>query len=145
MITQSLTPSLVVGGEGTYIGSQQATSNQFGIRYSPVKSDWTGCLSYMGSQNLVFVNYKKIVTPGRVSLGSELMFEPSSKDSNVTLGAEFNLTQSKIATCVDGKGKVQSTLSTQLGKGGALNLLFSAEVDWPQDAFKFGYGVQIGG
>jgi len=99
----------------------------------------------MGSQNLVFVNYKKIVTPGRVSLGSELMFEPSSKDSNVTLGAEFNLTQSKIATCVDGKGKVQSTLSTQLGKGGALNLLFSAEVDWPQDAFKFGYGVQIGG
>jgi len=39
MITQSLTPSLVVGGEGTYIGSQQATSNQFGIRYSPVKSD----------------------------------------------------------------------------------------------------------
>jgi len=142
---QAITPNFVVAGSGMWVGAQKQTSNQFYMRYAPLTSDWSTSLTWVGLQNLAFLHYKKIVTPSRVTLGAELMFSPTTLDSQCTLGAEFNLTQSTVKTAVDGGGKVQTTVSTQLARGGGANMLFSAEVDWMKDSFKFGYGLQIGG
>ena len=128
-----------------WIGAKKSTASQFCLRYSPLSSDWSCSATWLGSQGLGFLHYKKSVTPDRVTLGGELLFTPDLSVSQATLGAEFNLAQSTVKTAVDGGGKVQTTVAADLARGGAAKMLFSAEVDWMKDAFKFGYGLQVGG
>ena len=87
-----------------------------------------------------------VVNPDRVTLGAELQCSPTSLESQVLVGAEFNLTRSKVNVCVDGTGRVQSVLEAKLGMApGSPSLSFAAEVDHGKDTMRFGYGLNIGG
>ena len=92
------------------------------------------------------LNYKRIVTPGRVTLGAELAANPYTLDSTVMLGAEFQWSRSKLQIAIDGSGKMQSLLESKLGKEpGQPKLQLSAELDHAKDEMKFGYGLSMDG
>eukprot|EP00542_Grammatophora_oceanica_P007142 CAMPEP_0194060560 /NCGR_PEP_ID=MMETSP0009_2-20130614/72095_1 /TAXON_ID=210454 /ORGANISM="Grammatophora oceanica, Strain CCMP 410" /LENGTH=390 /DNA_ID=CAMNT_0038711507 /DNA_START=68 /DNA_END=1240 /DNA_ORIENTATION=- len=97
----------------------------------------------MGQQVLA-LNYKRIVTPNRVTLGAELQCNPYSLESSVLLGAEFKLTRSKVHMVLDGNGKLQSVVEAKMGAGqGVPTLSFAAEMDHPKDVMRFGFGLNI--
>jgi len=92
------------------------------------------------------LNYKRIVTPKRVTLGAELSCDPFSLASQVVIGAEFKFNRSKLHIAVDGTAKMQSQLEITLGKEpGQPRLSLSAELDHMRDEMKFGYGLAIDG
>jgi len=92
------------------------------------------------------INYKRTVTPKRVTLGAELACDPMSLQSHCVLGGEFKFSRSKLHVAVDGNGKLQSVLETALGKEpGQPRLSLSAELDHLRDEMKFGYGLAIDG
>jgi len=92
------------------------------------------------------LNYKRIVTPKRVTLGAELSCDPVSLASQVVIGAEFKFNRSKLHVAVDGTAKMQSQLEITLGKEpGQPRLSLSAELDHMRDEMKFGYGLAIDG
>ena len=102
--------------------------------------------NYNAAQGMLSLNYKRVVNPDRVTLGAELQCSPASLESQVLVGAEFNLTRSKVNVCVDGTGRVQSVLEAKLGMApGSPSLSFAAEVDHGKDTMRFGYGLNIGG
>jgi len=93
------------------------------------------------------LNYKRIVTPKRVTLGAELSCDPMTLQSHVLLGAEFKFGgRSKLQIAVDGNAKMQSNFETSLGKEpGQPRLSLTAELDHMKDEMKFGYGLAIDG
>jgi mitochondrial import receptor subunit TOM40 len=142
---QSVTPSLAVGGDATYIGAQNVAVGNYGARYTG--PNWVGSAQWSGMQGALSANYKRTVTRGvnggdRVAIGAELQVS-AALESTVTLGGEFNLKQSKIQTTIDGTGCMKTTLETKLGPGSTL--VFSAEADHSKDAYRFGYGLNVGG
>lgn len=167
---QSVTKRLALGGEGMYLGANNALLSSYSVKYAfpnlksvPTEED-TGSFktssnndedmngsavllaNYNAGQGLLSVNYKRIVTPDRVTLGAELQCSPMTLDSQVVLGAEVNLQRSKMNVCVDGTGRIQSVLETKLGMAhGSPTLSFTAEVDHGKDVMRFGYGLNIGG
>jgi len=170
---QGITDRLSVGGEGMYVAANQNLLGNYTLKYKmPAKSGTeedekvlpkaeekgassapeggeassTTTANYNSGQGMLSLNYARVVTPGRVTLGAELQCSPFSLESQVLLGAEFNLTRSKINLCVDGAGRMQSVLETKLGMvPGSPALNFSAEVDHGKDVMRFGYGLNIGG
>jgi mitochondrial import receptor subunit TOM40 len=102
--------------------------------------------NYNAAQGMLSLNYRRVVNPDRVALGAELQCSPASLESQVLVGAEFNLTRSRVSVCVDGAGRVQSALEAKLGMApGSPSLSFAAEVDHGKDTMRFGYGLNIGG
>lgn len=88
--------------------------------------------------------YRRIVTPNRVTLASELTVTPTF-ESQLTFGAEFKLQRSKVGLAVDGTGKIQSVIETKLGMApGSPTLSLNAEIDHGKDSMKFGYGLNVG-
>jgi mitochondrial import receptor subunit TOM40 len=167
---QAITPKLSMGGEGMYISANQNLLSNYTLKYtipaktgeedSPVQaaakaspgamSENTGsstmCLNYNSGQAALSMNYKRVVTPNRVTLGAELQCSPFTLDSQVLLGAEFRLQRSKFAVCIDGTGRMQSTLEAKLGMApGSPSLNFAAEVDHLKEEMRFGYGMTIDG
>lgn len=172
---QSITPKLAVGTEGMYIAANQNLLSNYTVKYTTearasVDNDdgedsvlglsspsrhgdgaGSGASSaiignYNAAQGMLSLNYKRVVNPDRVTLGAELQCSPASLESQVLVGAEFNLTRSKVNVCVDGTGRVQSALEAKLGMApGSPSLSFAAEVDHGKDTMRFGYGLNIGG
>jgi len=169
---QSVTSRLALGGEGMYIAANQNLLSNYTLRYtmdapsddsledyssssaagppgappSEAKPTSTIIANYNSAQTLLSLNYKRVVTPKRVTLGAELQCSPASLDSQVLLGAEFNLTRSKLGLCIDGSGRIQSLLEAKLGMdAGSPTLNFSAELDHGKNVMRFGYGLNIGG
>lgn len=167
---QGVTKRLALGGEGVYIGNNKMLVSSYSAKYTfpnlkstPTDDDTSSYKSspakeeekdgsavilanFNAGQGLLSVNYKRVVTPDRVTLAAELQCSPVSLDSQVVLGAEVALARSKINVCVDGGGRIQSTLETKLGMApGSPSLSFAAEVDHGKDVMRFGYGLNIGG
>ena len=169
---QAITPRLSLGGEGMYVAANQNLLSNYTAKYKiPAKAgvedgnmetvlpssatgvaagdnsgSSTATANYNPAQGMLSVNYQRVVTPSRVTLGAELQCSPQSLESQVILGAEFNLTRSKVNLCVDGTGKMQSVLEAKLGMApGSPALSFSAELDHASDTMRFGYGINIGG
>jgi mitochondrial import receptor subunit TOM40 len=166
---QAITPKLSMGGEGMYISANQNLLSNYTLKYtipaktgeedSPVQAaakaaspmsenagSSTMCVNYNSGQTALSMNYKRVVTPNRVTLGAELQCSPFTLDSQVLLGAEFRLQRSKFAVCIDGTGKMQSTLEAKLGMApGSPSLNFAAEVDHIKEEMRFGYGMTIDG
>lgn len=161
---QAITPKLSMGGEGLYIGVNNSLAASYVMKYSipaegdePVKkigppgapspemASSTMIASYNPNQG-VTLNYKRVVTPQRVTLGAELNANPMTLESNVVLGAEFNWSRSKLGVTVDGNGKMQSVFEGKLGKEpGQPKLTLCAELDHLKDEMRFGYGLSIDG
>jgi len=167
---QSITPRFAMGGEGLYISANKNLLSNYTVKYtmpkptveevedSPIDEaikavgsnekvgNATMVANYNAGQGLLALNYKRDVTPNRVTLGAELQCSPMSLDSQVLVGAEFKLARSKVAICVDGTGKVQSCLEAKLGRApGSPTLNFSGELDHGKQEMKFGYGINIDG
>lgn len=159
---QSITSKLALGGEGMYIGANNSLLSSYSAKYefsglpsvpsgedtSITKNEGSATLlaNYNTGQGVLSMNYKRVVTPDRVTLGAELQCSPQTLDSQVLVGAEVKLEKSKINLCVDGTGKIQSLLEAQLGMGPeSPTLTLSADVDLGKDAMKFGYGLNVGG
>lgn len=101
---------------------------------------------YNTAQQMLSLNYKRVITPKRVTVAAQLECSPMTLESHVLLGAEFQLTRSKIGVVVDGEGKIQSVVEAKLGIApGSPTLSFTAEVDHLKDQMRFGYGLNIGG
>lgn len=107
----------------------------------------TFCVGYNAGQQAATIGYRRVVTPNRVQLASELQFSPFTLDSRLLLGAEFKLSRSKMALCVDASdGRIQTLLETKLGMTpGSPTLNFSADVNHWEDEMRFGYGINIEG
>eukprot|EP00934_Nitzschia_sp_Nitz4_P007619 Nitzschia sp. Nitz4//NODE_293_length_29386_cov_71.949235//25749//26882//NITZ4_additional_000040-RA//1//CDS//3329531842//7609//frame0 len=162
---QAITPKFSLGCEGLYIGVNQTLSTSYLLKYSipaegdeapaarpgppgqpaPEPASSTIIASFNPNQGLS-LNYKRVVTPQRVTLGGELNVNPMTLESSTVLGAEFAWSRSKLGVTIDGNGKMQSLLEAKLGKEpGQPKLHFSAELDHLKDEMKFGYGLTIDG
>jgi mitochondrial import receptor subunit TOM40 len=171
---QAITSRLSMGGEGMYIDSNQKLLSSYTIKYSmPAKTgdedtldsklgtasrsssellsggggSSTICVNYSSGQQMCTMNYKRVVTPGRVTVGAELAFNPYNLKSEVLLGAEFKLQRSKYSVCVDPAAvRLQSVLEAKLGMAqGSPTLQFTADVAPLTDEMRFGYGITIDG
>lgn len=107
----------------------------------------TICMNFNTAQSNISINYKRCITPGRVTLGGELQCNPFTFESQILFGTEFKLQRSKINFCIDGNtGRIQSTVETKLGMAhGSPTLNFSADINHFTDEMRFGYGINIEG
>ena len=177
---QAITPNLAMGGEGMYIAAQGTPAAAYALKYNfqapltPQEAqeaasssknntaalppgmpppEGPGASSFVAnfhSNGMMTLNYKRVITPQRVSVGSELafpLFAPLQEPPELVLGAEFNLTRSKLQWSLDCNSlKVQSLLETRLGMSPmSPRFTLAAAMDhWNQD-FKFGYSIAIDG
>jgi mitochondrial import receptor subunit TOM40 len=158
---QSITPSFAMGGEGMYIGVNGNTLSSYTAKYSfPKHSSSVDngennitstempsylAATYNAGQGMLSLAYKQSITAQRVQVAASLECSPATLDSQVVVGAEFNLTRSKMNVCVDGTGRIQSVLEAKLGREpGSPALNFAAELDHGRGVMRFGYGLNIG-
>lgn len=160
---QAVSPRLALGAEGMYIGANGNMLSSYTAKLSlpnaaedggdgdgPAPAPGGGPPSYLAAtynagQGALSVNYKRSVTPSRVNVGVSLECSPVTLESQFVVGAEFNLTRSKMNVCVDGTGRVQSVLEAKLGREpGSPSLNFAAELDHGKGLMRFGYGLNIG-
>jgi mitochondrial import receptor subunit TOM40 len=158
---QQVSPRLALGAEGMYVAVNGNMLSSYTAKLSfPDKDDvndmdkgppGAGPPSYLAAtynagQGMVSLNYKKSITPSRVNVGVSLECSPMTLESQVVMGAEFNLTRSKMNVCIDGTGRIQSVLEAKLGREpGSPSLNFAAELDHGKGGLmRFGYGLNIG-
>jgi mitochondrial import receptor subunit TOM40 len=166
---QAVTPRLAMGGEGMYISANQGLLSSYTLKYTmPAKTgeegepspitkasqlpagDFLGnstmIVNYNAAQAACTLNYKRVITPNRVTVGGELQFSPFTFGSQLLLGAEFKLSRSKMCVSVDERGRLQTVLEAKLGfQPHSPTLQFSADVDHLNEEMKFGYGINIEG
>jgi mitochondrial import receptor subunit TOM40 len=162
---QSITPKLSMGGEGMYISANNNLLSNYTVKYSfpaPAGEDESGtggtaapgdsspastiCANFNSAQSMLALNYKRVVTPNRVTLGAELACNPMTLESQVVLGAEFKWSRSKLQLAIDGSAKMQSVFEAKLGKEpGQPSLTLCAELDHLKDEMRFGYGLSMDG
>jgi mitochondrial import receptor subunit TOM40 len=169
---QAVTPQLIVGAEGMFLSANNALLSNYTAKYtfqaphtdasdlvgtkatppagppgapSPPKAGAsTICLNYHSGQQALTVGYQRVVTPQRVTVGAELQCSPFTLDSQILVGAEFQLLRSKLNVVADGEGRLQSLLETRLGRApNAPRLTFSADMDHAKSQMKFGYGLTV--
>ena len=166
---QGITKNLSAGGEGMYVAANGNMMNNYLLKYAfnasgegrkdDAQKDAIAaaaappssavCIQFAPSGPSpmpLTLNYRRTVTPKRVTLGAELSCDPVSLQSNLVLGAEFKFNRSKLHVVVDGNARMQSSFETSLGKEpGQPKLSLSAELDHLKDEMKFGYGLAIDG
>ena len=173
---QAVTPKFAAGAEGLYISANQNLLASYSCKYEwkARTDDLTGpnnngnkpappagppgmpppdyagksviVANFNAGQAALSLNYKRCVTPNRLTLGAELQCSPLTLDSQVLLGAEYKWQRSKLNLVIDGGGRIQSLLEAKYGmQPGSPTLLFSADVDHLKDEMRFGYGVNIEG
>lgn len=168
---QGITEGLSMGGEGMYIAANGNLMSSYTMKYEmeaksglddndssvddiskaaaaagPISSKPSSF--FLGqinpAQGMLNLHYKRVVTPDRVTLGAELSCTPDLQ-STLVLGAEFQLTRSKVAMALHGTGRLQSVLETKLGMApSSPTLSLNADVNHAEDSMKFGYGLNIG-
>jgi len=167
---QGITKNLSMGGEGMYVAANGNMMSNYLMKYafnasgegrdsttsstsdvptsaSPRSSAFCVQFAPSGPSPMpLTLNYKRTVTPNRVTLGAELSCDPMTLQSHAVLGAEFKFNRSKLHVTVDGNAKMQSAFETNLGKEpGQPRLSLTAELDHLKDEMKFGYGLAIDG
>lgn len=159
---QQISPRFAMGGEGMYIGVNGNMLSSYTAKYSfdrhnagsnseevggTANTEQQPCYlaaTLNAGQGTLNLAYKQTITPSRVTVGASLECSPTF-ESQVVVGAEFNLTRSKMNVCVDGTGRIQSVLEAKLGREpGSPALNFAAELDHGKGLMRFGYGLNIG-
>lgn len=132
--------------DSTTDNNENASAKPVPGQPSPELPTSTIVANFNSAQGALTLNYKRIVTPNRVTLGAELTTNPFTFESSVILGAEFKWSRSKLQVTMDGNAKMQSYLETKLGKEpGQPSLHLCADLDHMKDEMKFGYGLSIDG
>ena len=160
---QGITPRLAAGGEAMWDGREGRFIHSYSFKYAmPAKSgeetqtvqeikkteeaSSTMYLQVEPNNASLTALYKRVVTPGRVTLGSELQVTAQNPTGSFLLGGEFNFTRSKVSLMLNGTGRIVSVVEANMGMGqGAPTLKFSADMDHMQNRYNFGYGLNIQG
>lgn len=176
---QAITPQLTMGGEGMYIAAQGTPAAAYAFKYNfqapltpqerqdqsterataaaaqpgappPEVAGASSIIGNFHSNGLLTLNYRRVVTPQRVVVGSELAFPLMAalqETPDLMVGAEFNLSRSKLMWSLDcNSWKMSSILETKLGMSPmAPRFTLSAAVDHLNQDFKFGYSINIDG
>ncbi|CAN0130200.1 unnamed protein product [Ascophyllum nodosum] len=140
---QAVTEQLSVGGQGQFSASQQAVGLLYGFKYNT--PGWACLGRYIGGANVLTAQYVRRVVPGRVSLGAEYQAQLGA-GSQMSVGAEFVLRQSKMSASLDCSGKVDSSLEVRLGTFPTLpmTLTMSSSLDHSEDKHTFGLALTCG-
>jgi len=85
--------------------------------------------------------YLRRVNPNRVHLSTELVVDETA-NSQMTVGAEYTLKQSKIQMTIDSTMLIKSHLETTIAPGVSMQLC--AEMCQGKDIYRFGFGVAMG-
>lgn len=171
---QAITPRLTMGGEGLYVAANGNQISNYTIQYTmPAKTGEEGTLqvpdhssskqqqqppklatlggssmflaSFQPSQMMTTLNYRRVVTPNRVTLGAQLQFGPAAP-SELAVGAEFQLSRSTLQLCAHGNGRLQTLVQAKLGLApGSPSLQLSADVNHFTEEMRFGYGITMEG
>ncbi|CBJ27101.1 Mitochondrial TOM complex subunit, Tom40 homolog [Ectocarpus siliculosus] len=141
---QAVTPHLSMGGQGQFSSAQQAVGLLYGFKYNTPSWAVLGRL-IGGGANVVTAQYLRRVVPGRVTLGAEYQAQLGA-GSQMMVGAEFQLKQSKMSASVDSNGKVDSTLELKCGTFPTLpvTLTISSSLDHSEDKQTFGLALTCG-
>lgn len=156
--TQSITPSFAMGGEAQLFVKDMNTAGTLTGKYDTPK--YSGTLTLVqgppASQDtqptVLTAGYHRKVTDNRVNVGTELVMNFPTMETQATLGLEFQLKQSKISTSIDTSGKICSHVEAKGAQQGPA-FTFSAEVHYgaavdqqgeAHDSWKVGYGLHIG-
>ncbi|CAM9853804.1 unnamed protein product [Scytosiphon promiscuus] len=140
---QAVTPRLSVGGQGQFSSAQQAVGLLYGFKYNT--PSWAVLGRYIGGAGVVTAQYLRRVVPGRVTLAAEYQAQLGAA-SQMNMGAEFQLKQSKVSASVDSNGKVDSTLELKCGTFPTLpvTLTISSSLDHSEDKHTFGLALTCG-
>eukprot|EP00752_Nemacystus_decipiens_P012848 g11375.t1 len=140
---QAVTPHLSVGGQGQFSAAQQAVGLLYGFKYNT--PEWAALGRLIAGANVVTAQYLRRVVPGRVTLAAEYQAQLGA-GSQMMVGAEFQLKQSKMSASVDSNGKVDSTLELKCGTFPTLpvTLTISSSLDHSEDKHTFGLALTCG-
>jgi len=133
---QALLPCLVLGGSGQYnLGKGQLRTAIGGIYdrgENLVAAQW---------DNEFRILFLRRVNPNRVNVSTELTVDESG-NSQVSVGAEYTLKQSKLHMSLDSNLVAKSSVETTLAPGMTMQLC--AEIAQAAQTYRFGFGVSMG-
>mmetsp|Transcript_18449 Transcript_18449/g.22133 ORF Transcript_18449/g.22133 Transcript_18449/m.22133 type:complete len:326 (-) Transcript_18449:149-1126(-) len=135
---QSVTPTLALGGEAFWLGSQQKSGVGFAARHASSSSIATAQVATTGLLSLTYV--QKV--SDKVSLASEILWNWNSRETTATVGYDYLLRQCRLRGKVDSQGVVSAYIEERINHG--INFLMSAEIDHSKKDYKFGLGMTIG-
>lgn len=159
--TQAVTPALSLGAEAGLQNGLTTPTGAATFKYDQPEDTWIGSVKTHAQPvasasepgiGEASVQYHRKVVKDRVNLAASLTAVPQMGALQSAFGAEFALQQSTVSTAwVPSQGKLSTVVACKLNQG--LNMNFSLEGAFGQqnpqtgekaDAFKFGYGLQIG-
>ncbi|KAK1319480.1 Mitochondrial import receptor subunit TOM40-1 [Acorus calamus] len=119
---QSVTPNLSLGSEVFWRGQQRTSTIGFAARYNTDKMVATGQVVNTGS---VALSYVQKVSE-KVSLASEFMYNPDTRDATASFGYDYKLRQCRLRGKIDTNGCVGTCLEEQMNA--SVNISLSAMV-----------------
>jgi len=135
---QSVTPTLALGGEGFYLGSQGKSGVGFAARYADDKTVATGQVATTGLLSLTYC----MKVSEKAMLATDFLWNWNQRSATASVGYDYILRQCRIRGRIDNHGVVSTYLEERLNVG--LNLILSAEVDHVNKNHKFGFGMTVG-
>lgn len=135
---QSVTPSLVLGGEVFWLGHQRKSGVGFAARYNTERMVAT---CQIASTGLVSMTYVRRISE-KVSLAADFLYNNLTREAISTLGYDYLLRQCRLRGRMDSNGCVAAYLEERLNFG--VNFVLSAEIDHLKKVHKFGFGLTIG-
>eukprot|EP00298_Acanthocystis_sp_HF-20_P002318 c12743_g1_i1.p1 GENE.c12743_g1_i1~~c12743_g1_i1.p1 ORF type:complete len:295 (+),score=123.38 c12743_g1_i1:54-938(+) len=135
-ILKSVTPRLVIGGEGIYHPRMQGAS--FVSRYET--RHFVGN-ALVGTYGVVNLSYMRKVN-SRVGLATSLQVNVPGREVVYAAGYSFNLRQANVKARVDSNGTIGCILEEKITPNFIFSL--SSYVDYSKQDYKFGFGVSIG-
>ncbi|XRB23021.1 mitochondrial import receptor subunit TOM40 [Pseudoscourfieldia marina] len=136
---QSVTPTLAMGGEAFWLGSQRKSGVGFAARHSESAGHVATCqVATTGLLSLTYVHKAS----EKAALASDFMWNWNAREATATFGYDYMLRQCRLRGRVDTNGVVACFLEEKLNVG--VTFLLSAELDHSSKNYKFGFGMSIG-
>jgi len=135
---QSVTPSLSMGGEAFWLGSQQKSGVGLAARHV---SNSCVATAQVATTGLLSATYVQKVSD-KVSLATEFLWNWNSREAQASVGYDYFLRQCRLRGRVDSAGVVAAYLEERVNVG--VTFLLSAEIDHSKKDYKFGFGMTLG-
>lgn len=135
----AISSKVSIGGEAFFQAQAGFSAITVAAKYADASRAVSLSLATFGPLS---ASYVRKVNP-KVSFASEIFVDSRTKESLLTAGYRFDLTNASVVGHVDSTGKVAATVEERINP--ALTLTLSGEVDHGKQSHNFGFGVNIGG
>mmetsp|Transcript_2605 Transcript_2605/g.8795 ORF Transcript_2605/g.8795 Transcript_2605/m.8795 type:complete len:268 (-) Transcript_2605:48-851(-) len=135
---QSVTPTVALGGEAFWLGSQRKSGVGFAARHNTETSIATCQVATTGLLSCTYVQR----VSDKVALATDFMYNWNSQEATASVGYDYMLRQCRLRGRIDTNGCVGAYLEERLNVG--VNFLLSAEIDHSKKDYKFGFGMTVG-